>query len=177
MYIDLQPVLENENVILHPLREQDFDELYAAASDPRIWEQHPNKDRWQRDVFQSFFEAAMQSRGAFRIVEKASGKVIGSTRFYDHNPAEDSIFIGYTFYAVACWGKGINRAVKQLMLDYISHFVTKVYFHIGAENLRSQIAIGRIGAKKIGEQTVSYHGEAPRHNFVYCIEWDQNQQK
>lgn len=168
--IPVQPVLENDKVILYPLESGDFEALYEVASDPRVWEQHPNKDRWKREVFRTFFEGAMQSGGAFRIVDKASGAVIGSTRFYDHDPASDSILIGYTFYAVRCWGTGINRSVKTLMLNYIFQYVSKVIFHVGSENLRSQIAIGRIGATKTGEETVTYFGEAPKLNFVYSID-------
>ncbi|MFD2601869.1 GNAT family N-acetyltransferase [Flavobacterium suzhouense] len=169
MDINIQPVLENEKVILYPLQENDFEDLYAVASDPQIWEQHPNKDRWQKDVFQTFFEGAMQSKGAFKITDKASGKTIGSTRFYDYNKEDDSILIGYTFYATSIWGMGINKAVKALMLDYIFQFVSRVYFHIGANNVRSQIAITRIGADKITEQEVAYFGEPNRLNFVYEI--------
>jgi len=168
--MNIQPILENENQILYPLQEGDFDTLYAVASDPRIWEQHPNKDRWKKDVFNTFFEGAIQSKGAFKIVDKASGEVLGSTRFYDYNEHEESIFIGYTFYSVESWGKGINKAVKKLMLDYAFQFVSKVYFHIGAQNIRSQIAIARMGAEKIDEQVVSYFGEESRLNFVYQIE-------
>jgi RimJ/RimL family protein N-acetyltransferase len=169
MVINVQPILENESVLLYPLQEKDFDDLYATASNPKIWEQHPNKDRWQKEVFRTFFEGAMQSEGAFKIVDKETGNVIGSTRFYDHNKQENSIFIGYTFYATSCWGTGINPIVKSLMLDYIFQFVSKVYFHIGADNLRSQIAIMRIGAEKISEQEVTYFGEAAKLNFVYEI--------
>src|SRR5690606_26650 len=150
--INVQPILENEKTILYPLQEKDFELLYAVASDPEIWKQHPNKDRWKKEVFKTFFDGAMQSKGAFKIVEKATGKTIGSTRIYDYNEQENSIFIGYTFYAVAYWGKGINKLVKATMLDYIFQFVSKVYFHIGANNIRSQVAIERIGAEKISEQ-------------------------
>ena len=76
MNINIQPTLENENVILHPLQDKDFDDLYAVASDPKIWEQHPNKDRCKIEVFKVFFDGAMQSKGAFKIVNKASGHVI-----------------------------------------------------------------------------------------------------
>ena len=169
MNIDIQPVLQNDNIILYPLRNEDFEELYAVASDPKVWEQHPSKDRWQREIFQTFFEGALQSKGAFRIVEKATGKTIGSTRFYDHNPENKSILIGYTFYATKFWGTGVNHAVKAMMLDYIFQFVESVCFHIGAGNLRSQISIGRIGAEKIDEEQVSYYGEAPKLNFIYKI--------
>lgn len=169
MNIDIQPVLENEKVILYPLQEEDFDALYAVASDPKIWEQHPNKDRWKKDVFNTFFDGAMRSKGAFKIVDKATDEIIGSTRIYDYNEQENSILIGYTFYAVAYWGKGINQSVKAIMLAYLFQFVAKVYFHIGANNIRSKIAIGRLGAEKIAEQQVAYFGEATKLNFVYEI--------
>jgi len=172
--INIQPTLENEKVMLQPLAEDDFDSLFEAASDPKIWEQHPNKDRWKKEVFQTFFEGAMLSKGAFKITDKQTGKIIGSSRYYDYNEQESSIFIGYTFYTTATWGTGINKLVKKLMLDYILQFVDKVYFHIGAHNIRSQIAIGRIGAKKIAEQEVMYFGETKQLNFVYEItaeEW------
>jgi len=169
MNFSIQTKLENDKTILYPLQNKDFDVLYAVASDPKIWEQHPNKNRWQKDVFKTFFDGALQSKGAFLIVDKATENVIGSTRFYDYNEEEDSIFIGYTFYGVDSWGKGINRLVKETMLDYIFQFVSKVYFHIGAENIRSQIAISRIGAEKIAEQEVAYFGEPSRLNYVYEI--------
>lgn len=169
MGFETQPILETEKMLLLPLREEDFESLYAAASDPKIWEQHPNKDRWRREVFHTFFDGAMQSKGAFKIVDKATGNTIGSTRFYDYSEPGNSIFIGYTFYAVAYWGKGINPAVKAAMLNHAFRFVSKVYFHIGASNIRSQVAIGRIGAEKIAEQEVNYFGEEPRMNFLYEI--------
>jgi N-acetyltransferase len=178
MPLFIQPVLANDQVALYPLKETDFEALYAVASDPKIWEQHPNKDRWKREVFQIFFDGALQSNGAYYIVDKATGQVIGSTRFYDYDESDNSILIGYTFYATACWGKGINKMVKQLMLDYIFQFVDKVYFHVGASNVRSQIAMERVGGIKTGEQEVAYFGEATKLNFVYTImrgAWEMNQ--
>lgn len=172
MNFNIQPVLAGEQVILTPLEEKDFDDLYTVASDPKIWEQHPNPDRWKKEIFRGFFEGAMQSKGAFKISDKLTGNTIGSTRFYDYNEQESSIFIGYTFYGTSYWGKGINPMVKKMMLDYIFQFVSKVYFHIGASNIRSQIAIERIGTKKIAEQEVTYYNEASRLNFVYEIEKD-----
>lgn len=167
MDIDLQPTLENALVRLEPLKPEDFESLYKTASDPKIWEQHPNKDRWQRDVFMKYFEGAIASGGAFRIIDKASGQIAGSTRFYDYNAAQKSILIGYTFYGTRFWGSGLNPAAKKLMLDYIFQYVDKVHFHIGATNFRSQIAIKRLGANKIGEETVAYYGEPPKLNFVF----------
>ena len=170
MKFNIQPILENEDVILYPLLGKDFDELYVVASDPEVWEQHPNKDRWREDVFRVFFEGAMESKGAFKIISKFTGEIAGSTRIYDYNESENSIFVGDTYYGTKYWGKGINQDVKKMMLDYLFKYVSKVYFHVGAVNQRSQIAIKRLGAKKIGEQEVAYVGEDPKLNYVYVIE-------
>ena len=168
--INLQPNLQTEMVILKPLVAEDFEELYNAASDPKIWEQHPNKNRWKREAFQNFFEGALKSGGAFKIIDKATSEVIGSTRFYDYDERQKSILIGYTFFKVSHWGQGFNREVKELMLNYIFQFVSQVDFHIGAENHRSLISISRLGAIKIGEQEVTYFGEEPKLNAVFRIQ-------
>src|SRR5690606_18963582 len=166
---NIQPILENTKVILYPLQEKDFELLYKVASDPEIWKQHPDNDRWKKEIFKTFFEGAIQSKGAFKIVDKTTGNTIGSTRFYNYNEHESSIFIGYTFYAVEYWGKGINQLVKATLLDYIFQYVSRVYFHIGENNIRSQVAIGRIDADKIAEEVVTYPDGASRLNFVYEI--------
>lgn len=167
---DIQLALENDTILMLPLEEGDFEALHQVASDPLIWEQHPNKDRWQKEVFRVYFEGAMKSRGAYKIIDKASGQIAGSTRIYDYDEAESSILIGYTFYARTYWGKGVNLAVKSLMLNYLFQFISKVGFHIGAQNVRSQIAIGRLGAQKTGEQEVAYYGESSKLNYIYEIE-------
>ncbi|TGE17220.1 GNAT family N-acetyltransferase [Hymenobacter elongatus] len=165
----IQPSLETDTVVLLPLQEADFAELYAVAADPAIWEQHPNQNRWQKAVFTTFFEGAMRSGGAFRIVDKATGATMGSTRLYDYNPEDNSILIGYTFYGTRYWGTGINQTVKILLLDYLFQFVDTVRFHIGAGNVRSQIAIQRLGVTKVAELEMAYYGEQSKLNFVYEV--------
>jgi RimJ/RimL family protein N-acetyltransferase len=166
--MNLQPNhLSNHLIRLEPLQTFHFPELYAAASDPLIWEQHPNPNRYQKEVFESFFEGALASGGAFIVRDVDSGKALGSTRFYDLKPLDNEIKIGYTFFSRDCWGKGINRQVKTLMLNYAFIYIEKVIFHIGAQNIRSQIAIEKLGAKKVGEEMVAYYNEPDRLNFVY----------
>lgn len=167
MIFSVQPNLENETALLLPLQETDFESLYTVASDEKVWEQHPNKDRYKKEVFQSFFEGAIKSQGAFKIISKPSGEIAGSTRFYDYNEEENSISIGYTFYGTKFWGKGLNPSVKNLMLSYIFQYVDKVVLQVGATNHRSQIAIGRLGAIKVNEQEVAYYGETSKLNFIY----------
>ncbi|PIF45912.1 RimJ/RimL family protein N-acetyltransferase [Chryseobacterium sp. 52] len=166
---NIQPILESKNVSLLPLEKEDFEVLYALASDPQIWEQHPQKNRWKKEEFTTFFEGAIVSKGAFKIIDKQTGQMIGSTRFYDYSEEEDIIFIGYTFFTRACWGTGINTSVKSMMMDYILQYVSKVGFHVGAHNVRSQIAVGRIGGEKTAEQEIAYFGEKPQINFIYEI--------
>lgn len=167
--MNIQPILQTETIQLLPLTVNDFEELFEVAADPLIWEQHPNKDRYKRDVFLNFFEGAIQSKGAFKIIDKISNEVIGSTRFYDLDLENKSVLIGYTFYSRKYWGSTYNPQVKKIMLDYAFNFVEKVYFHIGANNFRSQKAIERLGAKKIREINVAYHGEPQKLNFEYSI--------
>jgi hypothetical protein len=58
-----QPTLQDDQVILSPLKTAEFEELLAIASDPLIWAQHPNPNRWQREVFRTYFDGALASGG------------------------------------------------------------------------------------------------------------------
>ena len=167
--MDRQPILQDDSVILTPLRSDEFEELLSVSSDPLIWAQHPNPDRWQREVFRTYFDGAMASDGAFMIRDKGSGKAIGSTRFYDHDADASEIKIGYTFFSRDQWGRGTNPRVKRLMLDHAFAHVMQVIFHVGADNLRSRIAMQRLGAQLIGELEVAYFGEPPKKNVVFRI--------
>lgn len=167
--MNIQPFLENDLVQLIPLKTEDFEDLYQVASDPLVWEQHPNKDRYKRDVFQNYFDGAIDSKGAFKILDAKTKQIIGCTRFYDLNEQENSILIGYTFYGRQYWGSSYNPSVKKLMLGYIFQFVNQVFFHVGAQNIRSQKAVERLGAAKVREINVAYHGEPEKLNFEYVI--------
>lgn len=171
-----QPIhLKNELVKLTPLTQNDFDKLYAVASDPLIWEQHPSSDRYQRNVFQEFFNGALASQSAFLIIDQATSQVIGSTRYYDSKENE-SVAIGFTFLAKEYWGGRYNRAVKTLMLDYAFQYVDKVIFHIGANNLRSQIATTAFGAVKTGE-FVTEDAQGVKLNYEYTLTKSKWQEK
>jgi RimJ/RimL family protein N-acetyltransferase len=169
MKINIQPTLETEKVLLYPLLSNDFDALFATASDPKIWEQHPNTNRWRKEDFQIYFDGAIESGGALKIIDKATNAIIGCTRFYGHQPEKNSILIGYTFYNTNSWGKGINSAVKKIMLEYIFQFVSLVVFHVGSTNVRSQIAMNRLPIKKTGAEEIAYFGEPSKLNFIYEI--------
>ncbi len=165
MSFDLQPFLSGELVRLRPLRSEDWDELYAIASDPLIWEQHPANDRYNEEVFRGFFREALDSGGALVIMDAASGRVIGSSRFHGYDQSKSEVEIGWTFLARSHWGGIYNKELKQLMLEHAFRFVRSIIFLIGPQNLRSQRAVEKIGATRAGSR-VDEHG---RENFVFRI--------
>ena len=180
MDFELQPTLENDLIKIKPLHAIDFEALYRIASDPLIWEQHPNKDRYQKEKFETFFKGAIESQGAFLVYNNKTGIPIGSSRFYEFDNEKKTISIGYTFISRDCWGKNYNRALKLLMINHAFRFVDKIIFHIGANNIRSQKAIEKLGATKTGEVEMEYYGEPKRLNFIYTIhkkEWTENLNK
>lgn len=166
---EFPPQLADESLVLMPLEATDFADLFALASDPLVWEQHPNPNRYKREEFTTFFEGAMASKGAYKVILRETNAVIGCTRFYDYQADLSCVNIGYTFYGRAFWGQGHNPKAKALMLHYAFQFVEQVEFHVGAVNKRSQIAMERLGALKIAERPVSYHGESEAMNFIYQL--------
>jgi N-acetyltransferase len=167
--MDLQPLLHNDRVTLQPLQPDDFERLYAVAADPQIWIQHPTPTRYQRAVFENYFAGAVASGGALLIFASADQTLIGSTRYYDLDLAQRSVKIGYTFFSCASWGRGFNPACKQLLLDHAFEALDTVRFEVGSGNLRSRVAMTRLGARLIGESAVAYHGEASNPNVVFEI--------
>jgi RimJ/RimL family protein N-acetyltransferase len=164
MITDLQPTLEGERVLLRPLRPDDFDALYAVARDPLIWEQHPASDRWQEPVFRKFFADALASGGAFLVVDRRTGEVVGSSRYHGYDAQKREVEIGWTFLARSHWGGHFNHEMKRLMLEHAFGFVDTVLFFVGVNNVRSQRAVERIGAARRGVQQ-----RASSENAVYAL--------
>jgi len=142
---DLQPTLMGQRVTVRPVVSSDWEGMFAAASDPEIWALHPVRDRYTESVFRAFFDSALASGSAFCIVERASGSIIGSSRYHDYDPAKREIEIGWTFLACAYWGGSYNREIKNLMLAHAFTFVDTVLFWVGETNWRSQRAMEKIG--------------------------------
>jgi RimJ/RimL family protein N-acetyltransferase len=160
-----QPTLQGHLVELRPLVPDDFPALYAVASDPLIWEQHPSHDRWRQDVFETFFAEALASCGALTALDSRSGRVIGSSRFHGYDEDEAEVEIGYTFLARSHWGGVYNGEMKALMLRHAFAFVRRVIFVVGPQNLRSQAAVRKVGGVFVGSRNDPSRGE----RFVYEI--------
>jgi N-acetyltransferase len=169
MSFDLQPHLKSELVELRPLTPEDWDDLFAVASDALIWEQHPESDRYKEDVFKVFFREALESRGALVVIDKNTQQIIGSTRFYGYDPEKSEIEIGWTFLARRYWGGRHNREMKQLMLSHAFKFVQTVVFLVGEKNIRSQKAIEKIGAIRECLVKRVYGNHPPALNVRYVI--------
>jgi N-acetyltransferase len=147
---DLQPILKGPLVTLRPLVPTDHDQLFAVAADPLIWEQHPDKTRSRPAGFDAFFKQALDSGGALLVQETASGRAIGSSRFHGYDEAADEVEVGWTFLARSHWGGQYNREMKRLMLDHAFRYVGRVVFLIDPANYRSQRAIEKLGAVRVG---------------------------
>ena len=169
MSFELQPHLKGELIELRPLAPEDWDDLFAVASDPLIWEQHPESDRYKEDVFKVFFREALDSGGAFVVIDKKSQQIIGSTRFHSYDPEKSEIEIGWTFLARKYWGGRYNREMKELMLAHAFKFVENIVFHVGEKNIRSQKATEKIGAIKSGTMKKTYGNRPPSLNIRYVI--------
>lgn len=168
--IDLQPTLTSETILLRPLREEDWEALYAVASDPEIWALHPARDRWREPVFRRFFDKALASGGALVVVKRASGAVIGTSRFYfEHVEEPGEVELGYTFLARSAWGGATNRELKRLMLAHAFSFARTALFSVGETNWRSRRALEKIGGRLTGRRFVDeVNGEAVVH-LVYAV--------
>lgn len=165
MPFDLQPILKGRLLELRPLRPEDFQKLYAVAVDLLIWEQHPIRDRYKEEVFRVFFREALESGGALIAIDAQDGQVIGSSRFHGYNAEKSEVEIGWTFLARSHWGGVYNGEMKQLMLRHAFRFVNSVIFLVGPQNFRSQMAVERIGAVRVGMRPDA----GGRNSFVYQI--------
>jgi RimJ/RimL family protein N-acetyltransferase len=165
MTFELQPTLKGDLVELRPLRADDFDDLFAVAADPLIWEQHPASDRHEEAQFRGFFREALESGGALIAVDVRDGRVIGSSRFHGVDAAGREVEIGWTFLARSHWGGRHNGEIKRLMLAHAFRFVDRVVFLVGPHNHRSQRAVGKIG----GVRAASRLDASGRESIVYEI--------
>jgi RimJ/RimL family protein N-acetyltransferase len=162
---DAQPHLLGDLVELRPLRETDFADLAAVAADPLIWEQHQDPNRHHENVFREFFSAHLASGGALLVLDRRAENVIGTSRFHGYDPVRSEVEIGWAFLARSHWGSTYNRELKSLMLAHAFRFVRNVVFLVHPDNIRSQLAVERLGAVRVGERA---DGSGNR-SFAYSI--------
>ena len=151
--LDLQPTLRGPKITLRPLAADDFRQIFDAASDPRVWAQHPDPDRGTREGFPPYFDGALKSKGCLVAIE--AERLIGWSRFSNYVPAR-SVAIGYTFLARSHWGGTGNAEMKRLMLTHAFTDVEDVLFTVAERNLRSRRAVEKLGAEIAGTDAVRW---------------------
>ncbi len=169
--MDRQPVLEGERLLLRPLAEGDWDALFAVASDPLIWELHPQPDRWREPIFARYFADLIASGGSLAVIDKVDGAIIGVSRYQYGSQADGgTVEIGSTMLARSHWGGPFNREMKHLMVDYALQHVATVEFWAWQENARSCRALEKIGARLVDRvEAVEMDGRIFPH-AVYAID-------
>jgi len=160
--LDLQPTLTGTHITLRPVAAQHFNELFAAASYPLVWAQHPDPARGTPQGFAQFFDGALQSKACLVAIDTARRSVIGWSRYSNYAPSE-RITIGYTFLARSHWGGASNAEMKRLMLRHAFTDVQEVLFTIAERNGRSRRAVEKLGARLAGTE------DAPRWGQIHAI--------
>lgn len=159
-----QPELIGKEIKLRPMVAADFEPLFAAASDPETWAGHPAKTRYQRDVFQGYFDMLLELGGTLVIIDIANDRMIGCSRYYAAPNQPDSMSIGFTFLNNAYWGGATNFDVKQLMHRHVFESFPELWFHIDPTNLRSQKATAKLGAEHAYDAMLDLSGTG-------AVEW------
>jgi len=167
--MNLQPTLKNELVSIRPLTADDRNALFEAASDPTIWEQHWTTDRWLPHGFKTFFDDAIESKGAIVIIDNKTQKIIGSSRYHIGNNLTDAVEIGWSFLMKAYWGGGYNRAFKSLMIEHALLSKENVLFLIAMDNVRSQKATEKLGGEKLNRLEFPQSFRKEKTHFTYLI--------
>jgi RimJ/RimL family protein N-acetyltransferase len=172
MTVELQPVLRGALLELRPLTAEDYRPLFGAASDPLIWEQHPD-DRHLEERFRAFFDESLASGGALVVSDRTTGAIVGTSRFHGYDEARSEVEIGWTFLARSHWGGTYNAELKALMLRHAFRFVESVVFLVDPQNIRSQRAVEKIGGVRIeprtddtGRTSVTYRIDAARSAYA-----------
>lgn len=149
-------ILEGSVVSLVPMEMNQLAQLWEAADSADIWE-FTSSVIDKKDTMQLTMEKALEEREKgtqvpFSVLDKRTGKFIGSTRYMDISPIHRTLEIGWTWYHPDYWRTAVNTEAKYLLLQHAFEKMgmNRVQFCADSRNIRSQKAIIRIGAKKEG---------------------------
>ena len=145
--------LSGEHAILEPMQLGHVDELNAAALDGELWKLKVTSVPINSEML-AYVEHAISQRSKghqlpFVVRDKASKRVIGTTRYYQISPTNRNLSIGYTWYSESAQRTGVNTECKLMLLQHAFEEAgcISVQWHTHHENIRSQTAILRLGAK------------------------------
>lgn len=175
------PVLEGDYVRLEPLSPAHTEGLRGATADGRLWEltvtNVPAPDEVEAWIGAALSMQAAGNAMAF-AVRDASGRIVGSTRYYDLLPATPRLQIGYTWYARSVQRTGLNSEAKLLLLRHAFETLgcVSVGLQTSTRNVASRAAIARLGASLEGitRQHLRHRDGSLRDTANYSIiasEW------
>nr|WP_070964447.1 GNAT family protein [Vibrio sonorensis] len=174
--------LESESVKLVPLTMEHKEALVEAASDGELWTlwftSVPNHENVTDYIATALEQKAKGLSLPFVVVEKPTGKIIGTTRLCNADPVNHRLEIGYTWYSKSYQKTSCNTECKLLLLTHAFEVLNSiaVEFRTSWHNQASRAAIARLGAKQDG--VLRNHQKLPnggyRDTVVFSIinnEW------
>lgn len=147
--------LEGTYVALEPLKHSHVEALQSAVRDGELWQlwyaSVPSPDEMVRYV-DTAIKATINGDMAFAVRSLNTQQIVGTTRFYNVEPAHKRGLIGYTWYAKSAQGTAINTEAKYLLMQYWFEVkqANAVEFRTHFFNEASRRAIERLGAKQDG---------------------------
>lgn len=178
-------ILQDDCVLLRPLTKNDCGNLLIyAQNEPELWKYSTMKVAGEEN-FKNYIDTALAARESgkeypFVVFDKRTGEYAGSTRFYDIQPANRSLQLGFTWYGKKFQGTGLNRHCKFLLLQFAFETLgmLRVEFRADNSNARSIAAMKSIGC--VEEGVLRQHMPKPdgtrRDSIVLSIlqqEWEQ----
>jgi RimJ/RimL family protein N-acetyltransferase len=179
-------ILTGLKASLIPLEAKFIDELYHYGKDESLWTHYTFREMKTYERFKDFIMSSVNAMGrgenefTFCIIDNESNKAVGTTSFLDIQPASKSLEIGRTWIAKYLQGTGFNAECKYLLLTHCFETLglIRVFFKTDSNNLRSQKAMEKIGAKHEGilrNHMIREDGSF-RHSAYYSIikeEWPE----
>lgn len=150
-------ILENDKVLLRPLKESDFDLLLEfSEKEPDLWKFNAlgadGEDNLNKYITTALDNRRKETEYPFVVFDKREHKIIGSTRFYLINTFNKTLELGYTWYGKKYQGTYVNKNCKYLMLEFAfeNWNMERVGFRANNLNKRSIYAMKSIGCKEEG---------------------------
>ncbi|UOX87769.1 GNAT family N-acetyltransferase [Amycolatopsis sp. FBCC-B4732] len=149
-----QPTLAGEHVRLEPLTPWHAEGLLEAGTDPGIWAWLSIRQPGDLPAAQRMVEQALAdpARRAFAQIDVTSGRVAGTTSYYQVVEQHRILSIGHTWIGADWQRTGLNTESKLLLLQHAFETLDaqRVSWETDIRNLRSQRAIERLGALREG---------------------------
>jgi RimJ/RimL family protein N-acetyltransferase len=187
-WIQHPTTLTGENVDLLPLDNAHFEALASLARDRRIWEFYAMDGTDPAALTSAYATALVErekgSQYPFVVFHQGAGKIIGSTRYLDVQPAHRKLEIGWTWLHPDYWATAVNLECKLLLLTHCFETLkaSRVQLKTDENNVRSRKAIQKIGGQFEGvlRNDMIRDNQTKRNSAYYSLieeEWPAHKPK